>query len=190
MGSAGLGVGEPSSDIRKGQAWETVLHAHGLGASIGDSYRAEGLDAPAEQMGRPRVVLVDRETGSCTTAWRVVHSLSGKSSRQDAKVGRGVNQISSNRGLLEWREVLVRSSTLMAARRLLGFLAPAPAVGGLPISNVPRPPVGDSRATVLWPRRHCGGGDGMVDMVCGSAGGGAGAVALVGCGGQPSDGEG
>ena len=120
-----------------------MLNAHGLDASLGNSYRADGLDVPAKQMGEA--------SGCAGGAGRlgVAPPLGEPSThflRRDRDQMRGVNP-ARGRGLLDaWRECfgsLLNSD--MAARQLLGFLAPAPAFGCLPIGT--GPPVGG------WPER-------------------------------------
>ena len=133
-----------------------MLHAHGLDASLGNSYRADGLDAPAKQMGEA--------SGCAGGAGRlgVAPPLGEPSThflRRDRDQMRGVNP-ARGRGLLDaWRECfgsLLNSDGSPAASGL-----PSSCPGFWVSSYWHRAPSrvvpGAVTATMLWPLRHCGG---------------------------------
>jgi len=160
VGSAGLGVGEPSSLIRlrleRDRPGKQCSMPMAWMQALATPTGLMGLMHPPNRWG---LCWWGRETGSCTTAWRAVHSLSGTSSRQDARVGRGVNP-ARGRGLLDaWRECfgsLLNSDGSPAASGL-----PSSCPGFWVSSYWHRAPgrevAGAVTATMLWPLRHCGG---------------------------------
>lgn len=146
-----------------------------LNNSLNDSYKADELATLNKQM--EDLKLAD-ETGNYTTTWKIIHSLSGKNSRQDAKVKkRDGSAPASDRELLEeWKEYfssLLNNDSSPAVSEL-----PAPAVEDLPISTEPptREEVVEAIAAMKTNKAAAldcaitaealqGGGDSMVDMI-------------------------
>ena len=146
-----------------------------LNTSLNNSYKADEMASLNKQM--EDLKLAD-ETGNYTTTWKIIHSLSGKDTRQSMKVKkRDGSAPASDRELLqEWKEYF--SSLLNNDSGTAVSDLPAPAVEDLPIITEPptHEEVAESIAAMKTNKAAAldcaitaealqGGGDCMIDMI-------------------------
>ena len=147
----------------------------GLNTSLNNSYKADEVDALNKQMEELRSA---DERGDYTATWKIIHTLSGKNTKQNVKVKKqdGSAPSSENELLEEWKDFF--SSLLNNDNGLVPSEVPQPTAKDLPIFT--DPPTRDETAKAIAAMKtnkaaglDCaitaealqGGGDKMLDII-------------------------